>query len=115
MAPRLGLTILCGLLLVAGNPEPPATDGTLSEIPPPAPEGSSLPRLTSGEDAAAIRYRRVGADGELGAVMTVAETNSGRSSGFPQMVLSPQGLVFAWTDAGPPSRIRTAVAQIPGG
>jgi len=47
-----------------------------------------------------IQARAVFADGALGEVTTVANTSSGRMSGFPQIAEHGDGIVFAWTRTG---------------
>lgn len=63
--------------------------------------------FTSGQQAE-VRVRRVGADGEPGASSVVARTSGARASGFPRMTAQGNQVVFAWTEAGSPSRIRVA-------
>ena len=61
---------------------------------------------------ARIRARRVGGDGSLGPAQTITRTSAARASGFPRMARSRDRVVFAWTEAGKPSRVRTAVAGL---
>lgn len=70
--------------------------------------------LANSADGGEIRYRRVARSGRLGRSMTLAGTSNSRSSGFPQMAVANDSLIFAWTDVGPPSTIRTARVVIPG-
>jgi hypothetical protein len=62
---------------------------------------------------AEIRFRRLAADGSAGPAYKLATTVAARSSGFPQMVLVGDRLLFAWTAAAEPSTIRTATAPLP--
>ena len=62
---------------------------------------------------AEIRFRRVGQDGRTGAPYKLATTVAARSSGFPQMTLAGDQLLFAWTAVGDPSSVRTAIAPVP--
>ncbi|CAN5220641.1 hypothetical protein BH24PSE2_BH24PSE2_24530 [soil metagenome] len=71
---------------------------------------SWLAEARSGE--AQIRLRSVDAAGGSGDVQVLATTSAARSSGFPQMVASRDGLVFAWTATETPSRVRTAVLPL---
>jgi len=64
------------------------------------------------DDRARIYVRRV-RSGEALAPLVVATVTSGRASGFPRMVRRGDDVVLAWTDAGPPSSIVTAVLPIP--
>lgn len=66
---------------------------------------------TSG-DTAAVRVRRVGRDGKVGAPITVAASSAARASGFPRMVVSGSDVVFAWTKPGKPSVVRVARAAM---
>ena len=78
-------------------------------------DGSAVVSWLAGSaDGGEIRYRRVARSGRLGRSMTLAGTSDSRSSGFPQMVVANDSLIFAWTDVGPPSTIRTARVVIPG-
>ena len=70
---------------------------------------SWLERTTKG---GAIKVRRVRADGSRDQAITVAESGVARASGFPQMTRSGNEIIFAWTDPGARSRVRTAVARI---
>lgn len=63
---------------------------------------------------ALIQARRVGRDGVAHAVTTVARTSSARASGFPRMARSGDRVVFAWTEVGKLSRVRTAIARLGG-
>ena len=78
------------------------------------PDGSTLVvwiERTGGEDAA-VRARRVAADGKAGKPLTVATSSAARASGFPRVVLSGSNLVFAWTVPTRPSQIRLARARV---
>lgn len=57
--------------------------------------------------------RRVGgAAGDLGAPQTVAKSISSRPLDVPQMVTSGGRVVFAWTEIGEQSSVRTAIAPL---
>lgn len=62
---------------------------------------------------AEIRFRRITANGDAGPAYKLATTVAARSSGFPQMALVGDQLLFAWTATGEPSAIRTATAPLP--
>jgi hypothetical protein len=52
-------------------------------------------------------------DGSVaGPPVLIARSSIERASGFPQMVRSGDRLVFAWTQAGEPPSLRTAVARL---
>jgi hypothetical protein len=55
-----------------------------------------------------LRLRRVLPEGASGPIQVIAEGDVSRGSGFPQMIDTADGLVFAWTEPGEPSRILTA-------
>ncbi len=65
------------------------------------------------EQRAVIRYRRIRPDGRRGELNMLAEIPASRASGFPQMALGGDGLVFAWTAPGEVSRVLTATAPLP--
>ena len=52
-------------------------------------------------------------DGSVGGPQVViARSSIERASGFPQMIRSGDRLVFAWTQAGDPPSLRTAIARL---
>jgi hypothetical protein len=59
-----------------------------------------------------VRVRLLRPDGSRGPSTTVAESSAARVSGFPQMARAGDEIIFAWTDPGPPSRVRTAVGKV---
>ncbi len=63
------------------------------------------------EGDAALSFRTVGVDGELGRVHDIASMSAERAAGFPQMISVENRLVFAWTDPAK-QRVRTAVASL---
>ena len=80
-------------------------------------DGSALVSwLQSGSDGSGIiRVRRATPSGQLGPTRTVAQTDAGRMSGFPQMVISGDEAVFAWTDvADGVTSVRTATSDLKG-
>jgi hypothetical protein len=60
-----------------------------------------------------IRVRRVRADGWRGESQIVTQSSTKRASGFPRMARNENEIVLAWTQAGGPSTVRTAVAKAP--
>lgn len=66
------------------------------------------------DQQADVRVRRVDAAGTRGASAIVARTTGARASGFPRMVVDGNHLIFAWTEAGTPSRIRLARTRLDG-
>lgn len=54
--------------------------------------------MVSWMEGAAIKAVQVFANGKKGDTHTIATSTESRSSGFPQMVRSDDGLLFAWTD-----------------
>jgi hypothetical protein len=73
-------------------------------------DGSALVSWIQGSPAgSSLRVRRIRADGQLEAPVTIVPAGAGLSNGFPQMVLADGTLVLAWT-AG---RVRTGVMVLP--
>lgn len=70
---------------------------------------SEIEELASGAE---IRVRRV-RPGAAGDSLVVAATAAGRSSGFPRLARLGDRVFVAWTEVGPPSRIRTAELHQP--
>jgi hypothetical protein len=58
-----------------------------------------------------VKVRRIKPDGSRDEAITVAASSAARASGFPQMARCGDEVVFAWTDSGTPSRVRTAVGK----
>jgi hypothetical protein len=63
-------------------------------------------------DGGEIRVRRISSDGRRGQAVTIAKTSAERASGFPHMARQGDRIVFAWTQPGTPSRVRTATAAV---
>jgi hypothetical protein len=62
-----------------------------------------------------VKVRRISPDGSRNQATTVAESSVARVSGFPQMARAGDEIIFAWTDPGTPSRVRTALGRfVPG-
>jgi hypothetical protein len=57
---------------------------------------------------AAIRLARVQLAGRVGPSLTVARTETGRSSGFPRLERTGGTLVVAWVEPSDPFRLRAA-------
>ncbi len=57
---------------------------------------------------AQFRMRRVTASGERGPALTVTGLTANRASGYPRMARFGDELVFAWTESGNPSSVKTA-------
>ena len=65
----------------------------------------------TGEDAAAVRARRIpGTGGAPGTAVTIATSSAERASGFPRAAMSGDDVIFAWTVPGKPSEVRVARA-----
>lgn len=63
------------------------------------------------QKGAEVRARRVRPDGSREESVTIAEANAARASGFPRLAQGGNEIVFAWTEPGNPSRVRTAVVS----
>lgn len=68
--------------------------------------------LSGTVESGAIKVRRVTADGTLGPVAIVATSDISRSSGFPRLARMGDEILFAWTEFGKPSYVRTAIAGL---
>jgi hypothetical protein len=54
-------------------------------------------------------------NGEVtGTAVTIAHMSESRRSGFPQMVLQEDALVFAWTEAGETNQVKVATLDASG-
>ncbi len=91
----------------------PGGKGTLGRVDAVIrPDGAALVSWIQAESGGArILVREIGADGTMGDPVTVAFTSAKRASGFPRMVRSGDRVIFAWTEAGDPARIRAATAK----
>ena len=67
---------------------------------------------SGGEGGGNVLVRRVRPDGTLEEPRLVTASSGARSSGFPRMAVSGETVVFAWTDPGDPTRVRTARAAL---
>ena len=79
----------------------------------PDPDSAVVSWLEQSRGRAEIRFQRIAVDGATGPTYKLATTVAARSSGFPQMVLAGDRLLFAWTAVGEPSAVRTAIAPLP--
>jgi hypothetical protein len=76
-------------------------------------DGSALVCWLSGTtEGGQIKVRRIQADGTVGPVAVIAQTDISRSSGFPRMARLGDEVLFAWTEFGKPSRVRMAVTDV---
>jgi hypothetical protein len=77
------------------------------------PDGSALVCWLSGTvEAGEIKVRRIARDGGLGPISPIATTDISRFSGFPRMARLGNTVLFAWTEFGTPSYVRTATADV---
>ena len=60
-----------------------------------------------------FRIRRVERNGARTASLAVSSIASGRSSGYPRLARRGNELIFAWTEPGERSHVRTAIARLP--
>ncbi|MFU8822375.1 MAG: exo-alpha-sialidase [Gammaproteobacteria bacterium] len=90
-------------------------DGALGRVAIVMPDEASavVSWLENTGGGAEIRYRRVPLAGRPAAARTLATTSPARSSGFPQMALAGNRLVFAWTRGGESAGIATATVPVP--
>ena len=108
---------------VAFSPDGGATFGAPVRVDEGAPLGRVHVVLLAGGDAlvgwleargneAIFQVRRVAGDGTAGPVMTVARTAAARGGGFPRIARAGDRVILAWTEAGKPSHVRTALARV---
>jgi hypothetical protein len=64
------------------------------------------------EKGAEIRARRIQANGAKSPSIIVAESNAARASGFPQIALTKNEVIFAWTQTTSEQRIRLGVMKL---
>jgi hypothetical protein len=64
-------------------------------------------------EGAAVRHRARSRAGAWGETRTVARSSSARSSGFPQVVLHGDEVLFARTDDAKPARVRVGSYRLP--
>jgi hypothetical protein len=60
------------------------------------------------EGQAQFRLRRITPQGSRGAAIAVAGLSANRASGYPRLARFGDELIFAWTDSGTPSTVKTA-------
>ena len=65
------------------------------------------------DDRAQVNLRRVGADGTTGEPLTLAETGSGRSSGYPELERLGDSLYVAWVETAGDSPSKVWLAEVP--
>ncbi|MYI84671.1 MAG: exo-alpha-sialidase [Rhodothermaceae bacterium] len=76
-------------------------------------DGSALVSwIENTDDGAEIRVRRVYPDGTPDASSVVAATSASRASGVPRITRNGNAVYIAWTEAGTPPSVRTAVAKL---
>jgi hypothetical protein len=63
---------------------------------------------------AEVRVRRVTPEGGLAPPVTIATTSPARASGYPSITTQDgRDVLVAWTETGPPSRVRAAIVTLP--
>jgi hypothetical protein len=78
------------------------------------PDGSAAASwIEFADQRAEFRMRRVTTSGERSAARPISAMASSRASGYPRMAAFGRELVFAWTEAGTPPQVKTAVATLP--
>jgi hypothetical protein len=79
-------------------------------------DGSALVTwLENTANGGEIKVRRVRPDGSRGEAKTLSISSAARTSGFPRAVRAGNEVIFAWTQPGKPSQVRTAVLNFAGG
>lgn len=69
--------------------------------------------IEAGAGSAQLEGRRVERSGTKSAPFAIAGMAASRASGYPRMARSGDEVVFAWTEAGDTSRVRTATMRLP--
>lgn len=69
--------------------------------------------IEAGTGTAQLAGRRVQPTGGKSASFAIAGLAATRASGYPRMARFGSEIVFAWTEAGETSRVRTAMLQLP--
>lgn len=59
--------------------------------------------------------RHVRSNASFGPPVALVRTSGRRASGIPRAVLTGDGIVLAWTEAGKSPRVRTALLALPDG
>ena len=63
---------------------------------------------------AEVRVRRVAPEGGLTPPVVVGTTSPARASGYPSIAEEgPRDVLVAWTETGPPRRVRAALVTLP--
>jgi hypothetical protein len=74
------------------------------------PSGAALVSWIEKTDKGAqVRLRRINPDGNRQPSIIVSDTSTARSSGFPQMAISGNRVVVAWTDTANGGKVKTAM------
>jgi hypothetical protein len=68
--------------------------------------------LELSEKGAEIRARRIQANATKSASIVVAEANAARASGFPQIALTKNEVIFAWTQTAPQPIVKVGVMRL---
>jgi hypothetical protein len=76
-------------------------------------DGDALVTWLENQPDPSLRVRRVSKDGTTTSAHKVHAMAKERPSGFPHVVVSGSQVVFAWTEPGTPSRVRTAIGSLP--
>jgi len=65
--------------------------------------------IIQADDLGYVMLRKVNPDGTTEVPLQVGVTSSARSSGFPRLVETDEGVLFAWTQTDPVFKVRTAL------
>jgi len=69
--------------------------------------------MAEGASGARLQAQPFTEAGAAGPAITVVHGSLSRGSGFPQMLRAGPDLLFAWTEMGDPTQVRTAIARLP--
>jgi hypothetical protein len=77
-------------------------------------DGSAIvTHLGRGSTGVVLESRHITPDGARSAPVVVTRMSGSRASGYPRVVRSGDMLLYAWTDASRPSRVRSARVALP--
>ena len=101
-----------------GTFAPPVTvddEGPLGRVAVVADEaGAWISWMAVRDDRAVVQLARVTAAGEMGEIVTAAETATARTSGFPRLSRVGETLYLAWVELdGPADQSRIRLLRIP--
>ena len=68
--------------------------------------------IEKSDEQATLKVRKISADQRPSSTVTIAKMNTSRESGFPQMELAGEHLIFAWTEVDSTTSVKTATLPL---